>query len=1243
MQLIEKGPDIPERLLQAHEEGRVVFFCGAGISYPAGLPGFGSLVTRVRDDLGLTFSPTVASAFKRGQYDSALGLLEGEVVNGRQVIRRQVAAILTPNLTLPNAMATHEALLTLSRTRDRRLRLITTNFDRLFEEVGVAKNLAFQTYKAPLLPVPKNRWDGIVYLHGLLSAQPSPNDLNKLVLSSGDFGLAYLTERWAARFVGELFRSMTVCFVGYSINDPVLRYMMDALAADRLLGESPPEVFAFGSYKKSSNGKELAAAEWRAKNVTPILYREYKHHHYLHKTLREWAGIYRDGVLGQESIVARYATTRPAGSTQEDDYVGRMFWALSHRSGLPAKRFAEFEPLPSLDWLEPMSKAQYGHVDLERFGVRANQERDDKLAFSLIMRPSPYTLAPQMRLVGHRGLQEGKLDATMLWLAHWLSRHVNDPALLLWVAGNGPRLHQNLAWHIEKALAKPDVRPAMMRLWRIVLSGRLHDISRHFDLYGWAKRLQTQGYSSGLRLELISLLRPHVQLSRPLGLGEEAVGIAADAPVKIRDLVNWEVVLGTDYVRDALRPLFDSAAWRTVLRECLPDFTALLRDTLDLMRELDGAVDRSDLSYIAHPSIEQHEQNRDFSEWTVLIDLVRDAWLETARTSPELARAEVSRWLGVPYPLFRRLALFAAKHQDVYTAAAALELLLDEPWWLWSTETQREAIRLIVSIAPGLDAPDAERLQQVILEGPDRGMFREDLDDEQIDRAIDREIWLRLIRLRDAGAALIDVAAARLADIHRRYPDWQPDVGDRDDFAFWMGDGADWGTSTRTPLELDDLIAWLRDHPDVRNFDNDDWQERCKKSPLRATRALYALARQGVWPVGRWRTALQVWAEPSLLSQSWRRLALLLADAPDAFVRDTNHALAWWIRAQAKVFEKYDDAFLTLVGRMVRLHANDQIEIREDDIVGQAINHPIGHAVEALFIWWYRQKLKDDQGLIEEVIPIFTEISNAQTRNYRLGRVLHGSNLIALFRVDPTWTQQNVLPLLDWNRSAEEAVAVWKGFLWTPRLYRPLFAAFKPNFLDTAQRMEALGDHGEQYAGILTYAGLEASDLFSRREMSDALALLGERGLSQAAHTLVDALESAGEQRSEYWQNRIRPFIERYWPRAQALRNPAIAEQFARICVASGASFSEAFEALRDWLMPTDGHSMVSYKLSESELCLSHPETALSLLSLVIGEDAQWPPHQLRECLNQIQRTDEALVRDHRFERLDQLLRRLGG
>ena len=119
-------------------------------------------------------------------------------------------------------------------------RLITTNFDRIFEEVINSNGIDVECFTAPLLPVPKNRWSGLVYLHGLLKENPDSVNLDRLVISSGDFGLAYLIERWAARFVSELFRTYTVCFVGYSINDPILRYMMDALAADRLLGEAAP-------------------------------------------------------------------------------------------------------------------------------------------------------------------------------------------------------------------------------------------------------------------------------------------------------------------------------------------------------------------------------------------------------------------------------------------------------------------------------------------------------------------------------------------------------------------------------------------------------------------------------------------------------------------------------------------------------------------------------------------------------------------------------------------------------------------------------------------------------------------------------------------------------------------------------------------------------------------------------------------------------------------------------------------
>jgi hypothetical protein len=268
---IANGPDIPERLLQAHEDGRVVFFCGAGISYPAGLPGFGGLVKAIYDELGTSPDEVQQAAKKAGQYDTAIGLLESDIVGGREKVREAIAKILTPTDTGVRATATHNALLALGRNRDGQMRLITTNFDRLFEEVIVREGLDVKRFKAPLLPIPKKRWDGLVYLHGLLPATTQISEFDRLVVSSGDFGLAYLTERWAARFVSELFRNYTVCFVGYSINDPVLRYMMDALVADKSLGESPPEMFAFGSYSKGKQKK--TAQEWRAKNVTPILYK----------------------------------------------------------------------------------------------------------------------------------------------------------------------------------------------------------------------------------------------------------------------------------------------------------------------------------------------------------------------------------------------------------------------------------------------------------------------------------------------------------------------------------------------------------------------------------------------------------------------------------------------------------------------------------------------------------------------------------------------------------------------------------------------------------------------------------------------------------------------------------------------------------------------------------------------------------------------------------------------------------
>jgi NAD-dependent SIR2 family protein deacetylase len=91
MQFVANGPDIPDPLLQAHEEGRVVFFCGAGISYPAGLPGFRGLVDEIYRRVGTTPWPNEQAAYENNHFDAALDLLERRLPGQRIAVRQHLA------------------------------------------------------------------------------------------------------------------------------------------------------------------------------------------------------------------------------------------------------------------------------------------------------------------------------------------------------------------------------------------------------------------------------------------------------------------------------------------------------------------------------------------------------------------------------------------------------------------------------------------------------------------------------------------------------------------------------------------------------------------------------------------------------------------------------------------------------------------------------------------------------------------------------------------------------------------------------------------------------------------------------------------------------------------------------------------------------------------------------------------------------------------------------------------------
>lgn len=1280
MQFVANGPEIPNELLQAHEDGRVVFFCGAGISYPAKLPGFEGLVRRIYKEVGTDFSEIEKRAFDKQQFDATLDLLERRLPGQRNSVREALALSLKPNLRLKNATRTHEALLCLARTRKGVMRLVTTNFDRIFDAAAKKMGQTYQEFSAPMLPVPKSsRWDGLVYLHGVMPKKLDLTMLNRLVVTSGDFGLAYLTERWAARFVGELFRNYVVCFVGYSINDPVLRYMMDALAADRMLGEVTPTAWAFADCNPGQeHEKEI---EWEAKGVSPILYTvptgTYDHSA-LHDSLHAWGETYRDGVTGKERIVVTHALARPSASTSEDDFVGRMLWALSDRSGLPARRFAELEPVPPLDWLlESYTKARFLHGDLEGFGVTADRLVDPKLQFSFVRRPTRYSLAPLMDLRASMDSEPG-LDAVMFQVARWLTRHLDDPRLAVWVAGGGGRPHERLCYLIEDQLelitrlerkglvseldnirrhAPAGVPRMVMRtLWRIILGGLIKGGGHGNDLYRWVERLKRDGLTASLKLELRSLIAPRItirEFSRWEHKPEEApTAEPKTVATSLSQIVNWELVLASDQVYSVLGEL-EGSHWQIVLPSLLEDIQQCLRDSLDLARELGAASDYADRSFWDLPSIIPHWQNRRHHDWVSVIELLRDAWCSVKSIDPTRAARVAVAWFVIPYPTFKRLSFFAVSQgADISQEEWLSWLLRENARWLWDVHTKREVLRLIVLQGSQLSSTAQQSLEDAIQNGPPREKYDLNLEPGLWEKYASRDVWLYLSKLEESGAALGGSANARLEDLKRAFPEWRIGSHDRDEFSYWMsGTGdPDYDESREisiAPSKRAELVSWLQQAPTSKwGLHEDTWSEVCRKHPMNAGLALQDLAEQDIWPIAKWNEALQVSRTVRLVKRSWRFIAALVMKMPEHILRDLGHGVSGWLEAITKISGLDEQQLFDISNRILQLFANEQTPVtgglQSHEPVTEAINHPVGMTTQALINIWFSRKPRDKGGLPADLEPIFTLLCNTRFSQYQHGRVLLAANLIALYRVEPFWAESKLIPLMSWTAQPQTARAIWEGFLWSPRLHQQLLSAIKPHLLETAAHYDELGAHASQFSAFLTYVALGPVSGYSTNEFRMAIAQFPIEGLEQVAQSLAQALGGAAEQREDYWRNRVEPFWRLIWPKTRELATENIGQSLARLCLAAGDEFPAAFRTLRDWLLPVQHGHFIVKTLLDSGLCTRYPQEALRFLAIITGEQP-WVPRELEPCLLAIRSANGAVQADPEYRRLSDYHRRYRG
>jgi len=283
MRFLEDGAEIPDELIRAVTGGNAIFLCGAGVSRRVGLPSFKELTESIYRELGETQQnePAERRAFERDEYDRALRSLEKRTHRPGTPSRVRIAVAKLLAAEEGVALPDHLALLQLSRDAEGRSKLLTTNFDTLFERAALAAGLNASSHAAKSIPKPGGFRDyGILHLHGRIGDDKLDLDETDLVLTSADFGDAYLRDGWASQYIEDRMRLSTLVLVGYGAEDAALRLLLETLDADRERFRDLKDIYAIERRTDDS------ASMWKAKGIKPIEFADYPD---IYATLAEWA------------------------------------------------------------------------------------------------------------------------------------------------------------------------------------------------------------------------------------------------------------------------------------------------------------------------------------------------------------------------------------------------------------------------------------------------------------------------------------------------------------------------------------------------------------------------------------------------------------------------------------------------------------------------------------------------------------------------------------------------------------------------------------------------------------------------------------------------------------------------------------------------------------------------------------------------------------------------------------------
>ena len=154
-----------------------------------------------------------------------------------------------------------------------------------------------------------------MYLHGRSTPAYTGAEGDGFVLSSSEFGRAYLSDGWATSFIREILRKYVVVFVGYTADDPPVQYLLEAL---RRASGKLENAYAF-----QSGDHNDAAARWQHKGVEAIPYSPDNAHAALWQSLRRGQSVHVILMLGMQR-----SSTHPRRDRQQFSPMSEVRWRM---------------------------------------------------------------------------------------------------------------------------------------------------------------------------------------------------------------------------------------------------------------------------------------------------------------------------------------------------------------------------------------------------------------------------------------------------------------------------------------------------------------------------------------------------------------------------------------------------------------------------------------------------------------------------------------------------------------------------------------------------------------------------------------------------------------------------------------------------------------------------------------------------------------------------------------------------